>query len=69
MISLVTQHCRECGDYYTSKVDGRWIAKDAATHELILCGGMCCRLCGSTELDKPFFDNGGFLVIEEEVVI
>lgn len=70
MISLVVQHCRECnGDYYTSKVDGRWLRVDAATSELVLFKFETCRLCGSRKVDKPFFDNGGFLIIEEEVAV
>lgn len=70
MISLVTQHCNRCGgDYYTSKIDGRWLRVDAATSELVLFKFETCRLCGSSKVDKPYFDNGGFLIIEEEVAI
>jgi RNA polymerase subunit RPABC4/transcription elongation factor Spt4 len=70
MISLVVQHCRECGgDFYTSKIDGHWVKIDAATSELVLFKFETCRLCGSRKVDKPFFDNGGFLIIEEEVAV
>jgi len=69
MNCLVSQHCNECGgDSHTSKIDGVWRKVDYATQELILHNSGCCRLCGSSRVDKPFFDNGGMLIIEEEVV-
>ena len=67
MKMLVAQHCNECGrDYHTSEVNGRWVKVDYVMSELILYNAGRCWLCGSRDVDKPWFDNGGFLVIEED---
>ena len=69
MMELVKQSCRSCGvDYFTSKWNGTWRRVDAATQELIL-ESRPCRCCRGVNVTKPVFDNGGVLVMEEEVSI
>ena len=64
---LVRQHCRGCGvDYYTSRVDGDWKKVGEGMHELTL-KGRPCRCCRGLDVTGPTFDNGGMLVMEEEV--
>lgn len=67
-LALVMQHCNECGgEFYTSRIHGTWVRKDAAMQELILISAMSCPFCRSSELGKPIFDNGGMLLINGEV--
>ena len=64
---LVKQECRGCGViYFTSKVNGEWRRVDASMERFTLDGmGRC--VCGSYDLSPACFDNGGMLVVNEEV--